>query len=128
MAELENFITPRLPAFLDALDHGISGAEFAQDLFETNPLLGGMSLSQHAKFKAMGSEKLLSLLASPAPSFVLKLGALGINPIALAAQLSGHQTLVFTFLEAFLSWEPEPDIPLPDDPAPASDSEKRPRK
>jgi hypothetical protein len=128
MAAVEDFIIPRLPAFLEALDSGMSGAEFAQELFETRPSLGGMNLSQHSQFKTLPKDKLLSLLASPSPSFVGKLVAIGINPIQLAAQMSGHQSLMFTFLEGFLSWEPEPEIPLPDDPPPASDSEKRPRK
>jgi hypothetical protein len=129
VAALEDFIVPRLPAFLESLDSGMNGSEFAQELFETRPSLGGMSLGQHAQFKALGKEKVLSVLGTPSPSFVAKLVALGINPVQLAAQLAGHQTLVFTFLENFLAWEPEPDdIPLPDDPPLDPETSKKARK
>lgn len=102
IAALQQFLLPRFAAFMEALDGGQTGSEFAQELFETRPSLGGMTLGTHAQIKAIGRDKILSLLAM-APAEVKNL-------------LAGKQTLLFQFLDDFLAWEPakeEDEVPPP---------------
>lgn len=101
LAALGEFMMPRFGAFMEALNSGMSGAEFAQELFETRPSLGGMDLGTHTQIKAIGRDKILSLL--------------GMAPPEVKALLAGKQTLLTNFLGEFLAWIPaEEEIPLPE--------------
>jgi hypothetical protein len=102
VAALGQFLMPRFPAFMEALNSGISGAEFAQELFETRPSLGGMDLGTHAQIKSLGADKIMSLL--------------NMAPPEVKAMLAGRQSMIVKFLNEFLAWEPERDEEIPPPP------------
>ena len=103
IAALVEFLTPRFGALLQAMNQGVTGQQFAQELFETNPLLGGMDLGQHAQIKAIGRDKIVGLL--------------NMAPPEVKRTLAGRQTQVIQFLDEFLSWEPaKEDEELPPSP------------
>jgi hypothetical protein len=108
---LIEFFLPRAASFMNAVEKGISGDDFAERLFEIDeldPLGSGMTLGQHAQIKSIGKDKLVSLL-----------GMASVADPRLRQVLAGKQTLVMQFLEQFLNWEPtnEADTDVPPPPA-----------
>jgi hypothetical protein len=105
---LYDFFLPRGMSLINAIEEGIPGDEYAQNLYEIHLIDragSGMSPGQHASIKGIGKDKLISLLGMAAAA----------DP-RIRATLSGKQSLVIQFVDQFLSWEPQEPETVPPPP------------